>query len=219
MNIEQFKIRVNNEDFYFQAPIGDGCYKGTLESIKKNEYCFNKVDFKQDDVFIDIGCNVGIVSMVAAKIFPYIHIYSFEPNPICKDCMEEAIKLNNINNIQFFNVAVCVDRGKNIEFLTDSPNETCLIGKSVCENERTTRYFVDAISIYDIFNQFNHIRYLKCDIERGEFPIFNDIFDKNPEVLDKLDYLHIEIHPLEGRQESVDLRKKLDNKFGKRVFY
>ena len=42
---------------------------GGAASIKNNTYRFDEVDFKKGDVFVDLGANVGLISMYVASHF------------------------------------------------------------------------------------------------------------------------------------------------------
>ena len=44
-----------------------------------NVYGLSDVDFRDGDTAVDIGANVGIVSIYIAKMFPGVKVLSFEP--------------------------------------------------------------------------------------------------------------------------------------------
>ena len=41
-----------------------------------------KVNFKPGDIILDLGANLGIISLLLSKKFPFTKIYSFEASPI-----------------------------------------------------------------------------------------------------------------------------------------
>ena len=41
-----------------------------------------KINFQKDDVILDLGANLGIISILLSKKFPFTKIYSFEASPI-----------------------------------------------------------------------------------------------------------------------------------------
>ena len=52
------------------------------------------------DVVVDVGANVGLLSLVAARrVGPNGHVYSFEPMPPTRDRFEENVRLNGADNI------------------------------------------------------------------------------------------------------------------------
>ncbi len=222
MNIIKYNLKLNNSDLFFFAPENDSVIPGTVAAMQKNTWNLGKIPFERDDIFIDIGCSVGIVSMVFAKIYPFIKVYSFDANPVTIRCLEKGIKENNINNINCYNLAVGAENKKDIEFLTYNENESCLIQKELCTNERLKSYKCDMIGIDNLFDNYipknKQVKYLKIDIETGEFPMFDFIFKKRPNILDKVNYLHCEVHPFdENNPPSKLLKDRLKEKFGNKV--
>jgi len=62
---------------------------------------------KKDDVFIDIGANIGTTTLEASKkIGSNGKIFSFEPNPRIFKFLQGNILLNKCKNIQLFNFAL-----------------------------------------------------------------------------------------------------------------
>ncbi len=70
-----------------------------------------QIDFKEGDIVIDIGANVGMVSILLAKKFPFFKIYSFEPMRNNYESFLKNIELNKVPNgvIKHFNKAVTKD--------------------------------------------------------------------------------------------------------------
>ena len=62
------------------------------------EYNFENIDFKEGDSVIDIGGNIGMISIFLAKKYPFLKIYAFEPVKQNYDNFLKNIKLNNIPN-------------------------------------------------------------------------------------------------------------------------
>lgn len=59
-----------------------------------------------DDSFVDIGANIGVFSLVAARRLQRGTVYAFEPNPRTYRRLEESIAINNATNIRPLNAAV-----------------------------------------------------------------------------------------------------------------
>src|ERR1017187_748666 len=219
MKINKYKYRINNSDLFFFAPEEDSCFRGTIVALSTNEWLFDKVSFKDNDIFIDIGCNIGLVSMTLARLYPKIKIYSFDPNPVAMECFNKSLIENGIINIQTFQSAIGSEYKDNVKFVTYSENETCLVQDGLSD-KRNVEYLSNMLCISDLFDKktFNidKVKFLKIDIEGGEFSLFDFLFNKRPDILDRIEYLHCEIHPFEGKKESYELREKLNNKFGKK---
>jgi FkbM family methyltransferase len=84
------------------------------EIIDGQSYVFDNIDFKPGDAVIDIGGNIGIISIYLAKKYPFLKIYSFEPVKYNFDNFLRNIKLNNIPDgiIKVENRAVTKDARK-----------------------------------------------------------------------------------------------------------
>jgi FkbM family methyltransferase len=62
---------------------------------------------KEGNFFIDIGANIGLMSLHAAKIISGSgRVLSFEPLPNTYDMLLKNIKLNNFGNIEAVNIAI-----------------------------------------------------------------------------------------------------------------
>lgn len=222
MNIIKYNLKLNNEDLIFFAPENDSVVPGTLAALQKNSWHFDRVDFKKDDIFVDIGCSIGLVSMFASKMFPFIKIYSFDANPLAIDCFRKSCVENNISNIEIFNLAVGSLNKKDVKFLTYSENESCLIERDLCTNERNFEYVCDMVSIdyiYDKILNYNNVKFLKIDIETGEFDLFTHIFGQRMDILKKTEFLHLEIHPLFGEKRSEILKSRVEQIFQNKVMF
>ncbi len=73
--------------------------------------CCHLLYFSPGNYVIDIGGNVGIVSIYLAKEYPFLKIYAFEPMHCNYENFKENIKLNNIPEwvITLVNKAVTKD--------------------------------------------------------------------------------------------------------------
>jgi FkbM family methyltransferase len=217
MEISKTCLTLNGKPLSFFHPLNDSCCNGTIAGLQKNEFDINKVKFQENDIFIDIGCNVGLVSMVFATVFPFIKVYSFDANPVAIKCLELSIAENNIKNITAYNLAIGAENKKDIKFVTFDEQQSCLIQKEHSPDDRNKTYSCDMINLADFFDQNNieKVKCLKIDIETGEFAVFDYLFANRPDILDKIEYLICEIHPLDDSvPRSKDLKEKLKNKFG-----
>ncbi len=62
-------------------------------------------DIRADDVFWDIGANIGIMSIAIAKLYPNTQVVSFECNPLTTHRLSTNIRLNQAA-IRVFSVAL-----------------------------------------------------------------------------------------------------------------
>ncbi len=167
----------------------------TMETVKeelfRDEYYFE--DFKpiKNDVMIDIGAHIGIISIVYAKLYPNLLIYAFEPVLKNYESLIQNIKLNSITNIIPYNLAVTSD-GRDVTIFINEMN-TGGSGLGAPDTELSGYYKekIKSISLDCIFsmNKIDRCKVLKIDCEGSEY----DILPKT-NSLDKIEYLIGEFH-------------------------
>ncbi|WP_019831778.1 FkbM family methyltransferase [Sphingomonas sp. PR090111-T3T-6A] len=85
-------IWLNSEDRYVsRALITDQWDKDEIHAL-------NTI-LKEDSVFVDIGANIGFMSLLASRTIKTGHIHSFEPHPIINTYLEKTIRLNGLQDI------------------------------------------------------------------------------------------------------------------------
>jgi FkbM family methyltransferase len=78
-----------------------------FESFESEEQCFIKYFLRRNDVFIDVGSNIGLFSLLAAKIVGKNgKVFSFEPTPETFRWLQHNIFINGIKNISSINIAL-----------------------------------------------------------------------------------------------------------------
>ncbi|MGN6343308.1 MAG: FkbM family methyltransferase [Candidatus Nitrosocosmicus sp.] len=109
------------DDFVFQLDeqIKVYLYKDSMlsryiyDGFEKDEIEFLKSNLKPGDIFVDIGSNVGLFSLVASKIVGTKGlVYSFEPTPQTFTRLEKNIALNGLFNIKAKNIGLSDEKGK-----------------------------------------------------------------------------------------------------------
>lgn len=82
------------------------------EGFEKEETDYLQYVLKEGDIFIDIGANVGLFSLLASEIVGNKgSVVSFEPSPITAARLIENTKLNNLKNIYIRNVGLSDKKG------------------------------------------------------------------------------------------------------------
>lgn len=100
-------------EFNLSAQIKMNLYKDSVlsrlmyEGFEKEEtdYLFSVLN--KGDIFVDIGANVGLFSLIASRIVgDNGKVISFEPSPITFSRLVENIKLNDLKNIDTRNIGL-----------------------------------------------------------------------------------------------------------------
>ena len=134
--------------------------KGTLHVIKNI--------LKKGNTFVDVGANIGLMSIFASKIIKETgNVFAFEPNPITNKILKQNIELNNLSNIKTSNYAI----GKNNDYAKIYDNWDSSRGSSslIKPEKESQSYNVEIISLMDYFTKLDkRIDLIKLDIEGYE---------------------------------------------------
>jgi FkbM family methyltransferase len=168
--------------FYFPGdPSGLACI---AEIVTNNEYVLDLfADFK-NEVFIDIGANCGVATIIMAKQNPESIVIAFEPDPKVFTLLEKNVNENNLKNCKLYNMAVA-KKGIDEIFLTIkaewSGASTIVCKKDIAENKINVA--VQCKNFDDIITDIPLIRLLKIDCEGSEYEIlYNSMKFKNKVV-------------------------------------
>lgn len=152
--------------FYFLASYGF-FYSNFLKSYSSNF------------IFIDLGANKGLYSIIAAKNTNCEKVISFEPvlstyNFLIKNC-----SLNNVSNkCDLYNLAISdICEEKKIHFNKLHSGKTSLT--FIKDNEQSNTINVRTVnkSIFDKLNSKRNKNYLlKVDVEGFEYIVLNEVF-------------------------------------------
>lgn len=204
-----YTVNIDNNLFHFQDSILSESVNMIAHELNNNEYDFN-IDFKEGDIVIDIGANVGIVSILLAKKFPFLKIYSFEPLKENYDNFIKNIELNNIPKgvITAENKAVTKD-GRLITMSINSANKggsstTDVISiNSIMTKENSQ---VESITLEEIFNKYNinKLKLLKIDCEGSEYEI---LYNTDTNLLKNIENLRGEFHENKNLTDEYDIDK------------
>jgi FkbM family methyltransferase len=120
---------------------------------------------RRDDFVVDVGANVGIVTLQAASIAgPNGHVFAFEPVSRLADLLEQSAATNDLRNITVRKVALSDRRGTgNMQVIDGALGCSSLADRGdgeTCELQR-----LDDI---DFGPAFKHPRLLKIDVEGHE---------------------------------------------------
>jgi FkbM family methyltransferase len=77
-----------------------------------------------DDVFWDIGANLGLHAFTVRKNFPSVGVYAFEPNPAMVDLLKQNAKRNDLA-IEILPIAVGNTEGESEFFLHQGNSGRC----------------------------------------------------------------------------------------------
>lgn len=79
--VNEKRTTLNGVDVRLYAPHGDLGIKVVLQELGKNEYETDEIKFSDDDVYVDVGSNLGLVVLRLALTNPTVKILSIEAAP------------------------------------------------------------------------------------------------------------------------------------------
>jgi FkbM family methyltransferase len=186
-------------------------YKVIDETWNENVYRIHEYQFKDNAVFLDIGANIGSVSLYVDNFNKVrdednkIKVYSVEPEPNNLLLLKENIKNNPTENITVINNAIWHEQ-KTV-LITNKGGNSSIIDETNDESVEVLAITIqDFIDLYGI----DEIDVVKIDIEGAEFDL---IINTPPETLAKIKYITLEF------DKSFDGRfgimvEKLSKQFG-----
>ncbi|MDA9674876.1 FkbM family methyltransferase [Pelagibacteraceae bacterium] len=166
-------------------------FRGEYEN-EQIEYLFDMIKKYQISVFIDIGSNIGLYSILMEENFPRLKIYAFEPHPDAFARLKVNLELNKSQNIECFNLALSNENRKS--FLNIGNNHIKDFKNFQSGGAKVNDFGSIPINLStgdSIFNNQNDIISIKIDVEGHENLVINGMHNllNNNKVL-----IQIEIH-------------------------
>jgi FkbM family methyltransferase len=172
----------NSFVFQFDKDVKIYLYKDSIlsryiyDGFEKDEIEFLKSNLKPGDIFVDIGSNVGLFSLVASNIVGENgSVYSFEPTPQTFTRLQKNIVLNRFTNIKVKNIGLSDKKG-NLELQISENGFDAWNTFARKENERFQhKTSVEVSTIDDEFTDIDksRISFVKIDVEGWEKFVIN----------------------------------------------
>lgn len=140
-------------------------------------------------IFIDIGANQGVFSLVASKNVNFVQIHAFEPNLNLISFLENNFIRNQINNFLIHAVAIG-PQSKSVNFYV--PENHSGNGRVSVENSNMKVDCVNRIYLNKNFILSTESYFIKIDTEGSEAVILDELFNSNINMMIK--YIFIEIN-------------------------
>jgi FkbM family methyltransferase len=163
-------------------------YKRPYELIKTYEELFLDEIYRfqtktEQPVIIDCGANIGLSSLYFKSIYPNAILHAFEPDAELFQLLQKNAQVNGFTNTNLHQAAVWIEE-TNLSF-SNKGSEASHIDLS-----NQSAHQVKAIRLSSFLAQFEHIDFLKMDIEGAEFQVVADCL----EALKKVDHFFLEYH-------------------------
>ncbi len=129
---------------------------------------------KDGDTFVDIGSNIGLMSLAASKFVGENGVvYAFEPHPDTFSILQDNIELNNSKNIFSYNIALGAKEEKALIYSNMKVNRgsASLIKTSHNQSEGKD-VAIKSLDDFIIEKGIKNIRMVKVDVEGWELEVF-----------------------------------------------
>lgn len=163
---------------------------GIEEIFNRNNYKF--VPKNNNPLIIDCGANIGIGIIYFKKLFPDSRIIAFEADPKICAVLQENVNSFKLNKVDVINKAIWVDNS-GIEFMVEGG----FSGRIKKTSDSANLIKVKTARLKDLL--FEHIDFLKIDIEGAETMVIKDCED----ALSNVENLFIEYHSHFSEQQSL----------------
>ncbi len=183
--------------FYMNLRQNDcGISKDLLIEKKREPFYTNlfkkEVSAMVAPVMVDIGANIGYYTLIASKYCK--KIMAFEPDPITCDILSENIELNDIKNVETFQLLVGTNSHRRLYVSNQSNLASCKV-------KTKKSIMVKSVSLDDFIKE--KVDILRMDVEGDE-----DVVIAGAKVMIKKYHpiIFIEIHPwITDPRETLEL--------------
>jgi len=179
------------------------------EMFIDKQYTINPgFEISPTDIIVDCGSHKGFFTIFAAKTASQGKVISYEASPETYEYLVENLKINNIENVEHFNMAVGLLDGKVNFYLANDPGCNMIVPKSDFHEESDSKGIITVpqVGFETMINQLTEVDLLKMDIEGVEFEI---LMNCSSPCLNKIKRIAMEYHPEFGNIDA--LMKHLEN--------
>lgn len=168
---------------------------------------FDKIPAK--GLILDVGANIGIISVHFAKQFPNSKIIGFEPVPFNQIAFTRVCKHFNLNNIELEKYALGNSNEQTNIYVPVQNNVTMqgLANIKETDTKNAICYTIDVKKLDDIEKYKNKaITAIKIDVENFEYEVLlgaKQIIERNKPVL------YVELWDNENRKNCINLLTEL----------
>ena len=195
-----FQIRESSEDPSYDHNLD---FKVINETWQENVYRIYEDQFSGEGIFVDIGANIGAVSIFVDSFNGNrgynnkIKVYAVEPEPHNLSLLNQNIQNNLVKNITIVDKAVWHE--EKMVSISDRGGNSSIVN---LENENKSE--VLAITMENLFSMYNikEVDVMKIDIEGAEFDL---LINTPAETLAKINRLVLEFD------------KSFDGSFGRMI--
>jgi FkbM family methyltransferase len=138
--------------------------------LSKDEFAFFMNHVPDEGQIIDVGANIGVVSLVLAKQYPDRMIHAIEPNPFSYPALVSNVALNGLENVQCHELAIA-DKNGNVLF-NAHPQERATAAIAQRSEKHTKSVVCLTLDDFVAEKSIERVALLKVDVEGYEAFVF-----------------------------------------------
>jgi FkbM family methyltransferase len=205
-SIEKKGYALSNYGVWMLNNYSDKTFQLSIMGYRNNLEKF-LLSIDQQLIFIDIGANQGVFSLVAAKNKNFSEIHAFEPNLKLISYLESNFRINKVNNFFIHKVAIGPQSTSIGFFVPDNHSGN---GRITSEKSNMSVTCVNRNYLNKVFIQSNKLFFIKIDVEGSESKVLNELFNSRINLYIK--YIFIEINS-KYSEENVLIKTLRSNDF------
>lgn len=144
----------------------------SFKSYEKEELDIILSIIEPNMVIFDVGANIGWHSINIAKYDESIMVYAFEPILKTFNLLKENIILNDLKNVQLFNIGLANSCEEQV-FYFDMHASAFTSSKNNLEKENISKISakVEKMDDFILNNKISKLDFIKCDVEGSELHV------------------------------------------------
>lgn len=144
------------------------------------------LQYMQDKIVFDLGCNIGLFSLFAAEYAK--QVYAFEPATEAYNLATANLNENEAKNVQLFKMAVSAEDGK-ATFHINTNTTMNSLNPAVNDHKQTEEVETVRLDTFVKESKIDHIGFMKVDVEGTEDKLFvSESFQNIVPMLDSFVY-------------------------------
>ncbi len=177
-------------------------YTGTYE---KGSLDVLKNVLKKGDVFIDVGANIGMMSVFASEVVGDSgKVIAFEPNPVTRTILTENIEKNGLSNVIVSEFAIGAKEETTVIYDRWDANRGC--ATLIKPDFETDSYDIKVTTLSGFLEDNTNPDMIKIDVEGYELEVLKGVVDlmqsENAPML-MVEYSDLRVNMVEGNTHEI----------------
>jgi len=157
---------------------------------------------------IDLGSNLGYYTLLESKLVGDSgKVFAFEPSPINYEHFKKNLEINQITNVNHFNIALGDTNGKKKFLVSKMSNWSRVVDDSIKTLDNIIEVTMFTLDKFVTEHNLKKIDFIRMDIEGYESKAYSGM----TEIIKKFKPdLYMEIHPVFlGEEKTIEFLQKL----------